>query len=146
MKTKDGKIYLSWDDVEEFIDRITVQIKQTILHPHSYEIATIPRGGLIPATMLAHKLGIKKIWTFPPFEFDDPIINATMPSIETGIFFVDDIYDTGNTYHRVKNMLFEYNFKPCFLVIKHPPQNIPQPFYPGRTLFDSKWVVFPWEV
>lgn len=149
MKLTNNKIYLTWQDVEECIARIYNEICWTLVNPRSFEIVTVIRGGLIPATLLAHKLNIERIHVIPKIhptqeEFIKDLI--ILPSTKTKLLFIDDIYDTGKTYQQIRNVLFEYDFKPCFLVMKHAPQNIPQPYYPGRTMFSDQWVVFPWEV
>ena len=50
------KIFLTWDEVDELVDRIATRITNEFSNiTHIYGI---PRGGLIPAVMLSHKLGI----------------------------------------------------------------------------------------
>ena len=49
-----GKLIASWDDVETSIERIVNEINEKELPIDS--IYGIPRGGLIPAVILSHKL------------------------------------------------------------------------------------------
>jgi len=50
------KFYITWEEVEELVDLLAKQIAQS-----GYQIEYIfglQRGGLIPAVLLSHKLGI----------------------------------------------------------------------------------------
>ena len=46
----DGKAFLSWDDIEEQVDRLAEQINRMDKKP--FYLYGVPRGGLIPATWL----------------------------------------------------------------------------------------------
>ena len=75
------KTYLSWDDIETAVESLAYQIKQS-----GEEIGAmvgLARGGLIPAVMLSHKLGI-------------PLVSEDYEA-EGYLLIVDDICDTGNT-------------------------------------------------
>jgi len=52
-----GKAFLSWDDIEKQVDRLAEQINRMDKKP--FYLYGVPRGGLIPATWLSHKTGIK---------------------------------------------------------------------------------------
>ena len=50
------KRYLTWDQVDNLVDIIAAQVRKEF--SNTTHIYGIPRGGLIPAVMLSHKLNI----------------------------------------------------------------------------------------
>ena len=55
----DNKIFLSWDDVNDAVDDICNKIRHD--QPNIDSVHGIARGGLIPAVLISHKLGLP--WT-----------------------------------------------------------------------------------
>ena len=50
------KIYLTWKDIEDAVTSLAHRIKESGIEITS--IYGLPRGGLIPAVMLSHKLNV----------------------------------------------------------------------------------------
>ena len=75
----DGKRYLSWKDVEDLIDILHSNIIESNLKFD--KIYGISRGGLIPAVLLSHKMGV-------------PLTNYAYTK---NTLIVDDICDSGKT-------------------------------------------------
>ena len=75
---------MTWADIEKMISILSSKIKDT--NQIFDKIYTVGRGGLIPARLLADRLGIKKI-----------IVDEIPPD---GSLFVDDIFDTGKTFRK----------------------------------------------
>ena len=74
------KFYVTWEEVEELVNLLAKQIAQS-----GYQIEYIfglQRGGLIPAVILSHKLGIP----------------MTQDPTRQNILIVDDICDSGETF------------------------------------------------
>ena len=69
---------LSWELIDELTDKIATEVSRN--YKEIKFIYGIPRGGLIPAVILSHKLGIKLI---------NEVFSHTL--------VVDDIVDTGET-------------------------------------------------
>ena len=116
------KIYLSWDEIETAVESLAYQIKNSDKKIDS--INGLARGGLIPAVILSHKLGI-------PFTNDDS---------EGYILIVDDICDTGET--------LEYYTKHEYIVtatIHHKQSAIVKPDFYYSLAPRDKWIVYPWE-
>jgi len=119
-----SKTYLTWSDLEMLVHDLCAQIVMSgIQIEHIYGL---PRGGLIPAVMVSHKLGI-------PMTQDPNQLNTLI---------VDDICDSGETF---KKLYLQYpnvefaclHFKPHTSVF-HPT------FF---TKFHSNdWIVYPWEL
>lgn len=119
------KEFVSWDMVEEFIDYITENYKNANLTG----VYGLPRGGLVFAVMLSHRLDI-------------PMLAAPVK----GCLIVDDICDTGESLlHYMKNSSAQD--KPIYHVVtmyyKENSLGIEPEMYSFNK--EDKWIVFPWE-
>lgn len=118
------KIFLNWSDIETAVDSLAYQIKKS--EENIGAIVGLARGGLIPAVMLSHKLGI-------PLIDDDH-------DIEGYLLVVDDICDTGAT--------LEYYTKyegALTATIHHKQTAIVKPDFYYSLAPQNKWIVYPWE-
>jgi hypoxanthine phosphoribosyltransferase len=118
------KIYLSWDEIEDAIESLAHQIKQSGKKIGSMD--GLARGGLIPAVMLSHKLGI-------------PFMNENNND-EGYILIVDDICDTGETleYYDIHDYILT-------ATIHHKQTAIIEPDFYYSLAPQDKWIVYPWE-
>jgi len=118
------KIYLSWDEIEDAIESLAYQIKNSGKKIGSMN--GLARGGLIPAVMLSHKLGI-------------PFMNETNDD-EGYILIVDDICDTGETleYYDIHDYILT-------ATIHHKQTAIIEPDFYYSLAPQDKWIVYPWE-
>lgn len=114
----DGKIYLSWDDIETLVDQLCKQITENTRTITS--VTGIERGGLVPAVMISHKLNLPYVY-----------------SIHPNTLVIDDICDTGETLSLILGGVYTavLHYKPT---AKHKPT-----FY-GQEVQDE-WIVYPWE-
>ena len=115
----DNKIYLSWDDVNQLVDKLCAQITKSEIPVKS--VLGLKRGGLIPAVMVSHKLGLP--WS-------DVMLPDTL--------VVDDICDSGVT---LRDCVCSYT-----AVLYHKPHTAN--FVP--TLFAAihegdEFIYYPWE-
>tara|TARA_R110000822_G_scaffold32783_1_gene93931 strand:+ start:357 stop:800 length:444 start_codon:yes stop_codon:yes gene_type:complete len=125
-----GKIFLSWDDINTTIDKIVEQINNLDKKPWS--LYGVPRGGLIPATIISHKTGI-----------DYRQINAAQISKFADlshILIIDDICDSGKT---VKQLRESYP-KVKVACLYYKENEIATPDIYGEIVGDE-WISFPWE-
>ncbi len=53
---EENKMYLSWDDVNDLVNNLCDKIRHDQINIDS--VHGIPRGGLIPAVLISHKLGL----------------------------------------------------------------------------------------
>ena len=115
----DNKIFLSWDDVNDAVDDICNKIRHD--QPNLDSVHGIARGGLIPAVLISHKLGLP--WT-------DVILPNTL--------VVDDICDSGVTLEKAPGVWTAVlHYKPhtsCF------QPNIWADIHEG-----DEWLIYPWE-
>ena len=121
MEDTKSKIYLSWDIIETLVDVLAMNIKKSEID----SIMGLPRGGLIPAVMLSHKLNL-------PLVFE--------PTEKTLI--VDDICDSGETFIEIDSKYPNLKFA-CLHLKPHTSKFTPH-IWAGSWISDD-WVVYPWE-
>ena len=126
----EGKKILSWGDIGKVVDKVVEKIEN--LEKKPFYIYGVPRGGLIPATWISHKTGIKY-----------QQINSTQISKMADlshILIIDDICDSGKT---VKEIRENYpKVKVACLYYKETASEKPDIY--GEIVGDD-WIVFPWE-
>ncbi|MDE1844992.1 MAG: phosphoribosyltransferase [Thaumarchaeota archaeon] len=95
-------------------------------------IATVSRGGLVPARLVADHFNIKKI-----------LVDKN--KIPPRTLFVDDIYDSGNTFDKIFPLVMEpKNFLYATLVARKGMKYPRQLVYAEKTQ-GQEYIVFPWE-
>ena len=123
------KSYVTWEQVEELIDNLQRQVRESAFDLDY--ISGIPRGGLIPATLLSHQLGIPYL----PF---DKAVEAIAPR-RSRILVVDDICDSGKTFEDID----VYDFITASLHLRITSPYKPEFF--ANLVEDESWIVYPWE-
>jgi hypoxanthine phosphoribosyltransferase len=118
--------FLSWDDIDRAVNRIVASINSSEVEFQA--VGGLPRGGLIPAVLLSHRLSI-------PFVAQSNIFN-----IPGNILIVDDICDSGKTLKKFK---FEENVYTATLHWKQSSEY--QPNYFWEIAYENEWIVYPWE-
>lgn len=126
MEQNFNKRFITWRDIDDAVERLATNI--TASNIEIVAVGGLPRGGLIPAVMLSHKLTI-------PF-----VSQANITSIIGNILIVDDICDSGKTLKRFK---FEDNVYTAALYYKSTAEY--EPHYWWRLASQNEWLVFPWE-
>ncbi len=114
----DGKIYLSWDDVETLVNNLCKQISEKTRIITS--VTGLQRGGLIPAVMISHKLNI-------------PYVHSIHPTT----LVIDDICDTGETLNFILGGIYT-------AVLHYKPTANHTPTFYAQEVGDE-WIVYPWE-
>jgi len=120
------KRFIGWRDVEDAVERLSINITNS-----NIEIAAVgglPRGGLIPAVMLSHKMNI-------PF-----VSQANIAGVTGNILIVDDICDSGKTLKRFK---YEENVYTATLHYKTSAEY--EPHFWWRLAQLNEWINYPWE-
>ena len=125
-----GKSSLTWSDIESQVAVLATKIRKS-----GFEfdvIATVSRGGLVPARLLADHFNIKKI-----------LVDKNKISLRT--LFVDDIYDSGDTFDKVFTRVLEpKNFLYATLIARKGMKYPKQLVYAKKTM-GQEYVVFPWD-
>jgi len=121
---------VNWNEIESLIKTLS---KKILKLPVSFSsITTVSRGGLIPSRLLADHLGIETIF-------------VDKKKISSDSLFVDDIFDTGDTFKKIISKT-DIPSKLTFVTLfarrgKKYPQNL---LYAKKTN-DDGYVVFPWD-
>lgn len=70
------------------------------------------------------------------------VIKSEMPVLGASkrYLVIDDIYDTGDTCHKVAHALTGFNCDFCFCMSRYKSHGIT-----AKVLDHSRWIVFPWE-
>jgi len=142
---------LSWEDIDN-----AVQILAEVIGDTKYkQIIAIGRGGMIPAVMLAHKLGIKDIGLMQhsrergvygkSFSTDDIRLATTL--------FIDDATETGGTIKQIDDYFAEaFGFddipvmKIQSAVLYCANSATHRPTFAARAFYTSECPIMPWEV
>ena len=121
-----NRVFYNWDYLMEDIDAFVEHVKK-----HSIKFTGVyglPRGGLIPAVILSHRLDI-------------PLLMA--PS--DGCIIVDDIADSGRSLVHYTENDTQFN-KYYIMTLFYASRSVVHPDYYSRIKKENDWVEFPWEV
>ncbi len=132
--------YCTWDE----IDKLTVDFSKKIYNSNvKYDcILAITNGGIVPARLIAKELDIQNI-QFVPIRNKKLYREELVPlQKDKKYLIVDDIYDTGNTFLKVFNIVKEFNYDFAFLMTRYQNNNVK---LVSKILNHRKWIVFPWE-
>ena len=118
------KVYVTWEQVEEFVKDIEATGGKFT------GVYGLPRGGLVLAVMISNRLGIPMLM-----------------SPTAGCLIVDDICDTGESLlHYVKNSSGDkvQDYTIATLFYKENKLGIVPNIY--KHFKGEDWIVFPWEM
>lgn len=148
---------IGWNEIAFYCDEFAdSQIRSNTKYD---TIVGIGRGGLVPAVIVSHSLGVPLVpvmWQKRDgnTQYEQVLreyVKGLSSDIENRILIVDDINDTGVTMLEVgnslKNFLQVYE-KPAivktFTVYQKPSTKHPSDFF-MEELDDDEWAIFPWE-
>lgn len=117
------KIYLTWTDVNNLLDRLHQQTNGTINY-----VTGIPRGGTILAVLYSHRFNVPYM-EFKSNHYPDMLI-------------LDDIADSGATFEDIED-----NFPtPKKGALHYKSSSTYKPDFFAEEIDDSfGWIVYPWE-
>lgn len=124
------KNYITWDEFDGFVDDLASQISNV-----DYVVG-IPRGGIILAVTLSHRLNIKHM-TVDHLEKLEEFNFLTYDKKK--ILIVDDISDSGQTLKNYKKQGY------TTATIDVRSTTITKPDYYVNWIDNADWVVYPWE-
>ena len=111
-------------------------------------IIAVPRGGLIPAALVACDLGLRLVDTVCVASYDERIQRADDPEIlkavagdGEGWLVIDDLVDTGNTFRRLRQMLPAAYFATVYA----KPQGAALADLTVCPVEQAVWLIFPWD-
>ena len=118
---------IQWGNVEQMVSNLADEIKKR--DGKFITIYTVSKGGLVPARLLADRLGI-----------DDIQILIEGGELATSGLFVDDIYDTGKTYRKFGKKAACY----ATLHIRKGAEK-PKNVIAALETEGSEYIVYPWD-
>ena len=119
MLRTDNKLILSWGDIVELVDKLCEKIPIEI--PNIDSVHGLKRGGMTPAVMVSHKLGLP---------YSDVILPNTL--------VIDDICDSGVTLKDGVGVN-------TAVLIHKPHTSCFTPNIWSYTHKGGEWILFPWE-
>ena len=133
------KEYCTWHEIELLVEKISHMIQET--GKKDDVILAITNGGIIPAKLVARELEINHI-LFIPIR-NKKLYMEEMPQLNRNIKYliVDDIYDTGNTFTKVYDVIREFDYEFAFLMTRYKDNAK----LAAGVLDHKKWIVYPWE-
>jgi len=117
-------------------------------------VVGIGRGGLVPATMMAYKLGVPvlcyAISTYNESDKQGELVVHQQPDFSDAskahnILIIDDICDTGDTFKYIKQLTKESINIETHVALFSKRASISTPDMIGLVADDNEWIVFPWE-
>lgn len=122
--------YVSWDEIESSIKILSRKILK--LQRNFSSITTLSRGGLVPSRLLADHLGIKKIF-------------VDKKKISSDSLFVDDIFDTGDTFNKIIPKVDNPSKLVFATIFARGGKKYPKQLVYAKKTKTTGYVVFPWD-
>ena len=129
-------IDLSWKNIDYAVDELCEYFDPSMFDA----VYGIANGGIIPATLVANRLGIKDIHTIQK----DTVIGNLEYSMKryNTVLIIDDINDTGKTLSKFMHL----NTYPYTVATLYQRDGTKWPnVLCGDNIPFSDWVRFPWE-
>lgn len=132
------RLIMTWDTVEKLSQRLYDQLAE---QPFRREIIPISRGGLVVASLLAYKLGVKIRSLITLDEISQCFFLSPDPTGGgDGNLIVDDICDSGATLTRVREC-----YPRAKVAVLCAQEHAPVLWdYIGCQVSSDTWVTFPW--
>jgi xanthine phosphoribosyltransferase len=144
VKSRQHILTLSWDFVHTAVDALTIMCEQ-----HKWDrVIGISRGGLVPATMISHRLNVP-LFTVIAQSYEGTRRTLEKPTEIVGwqdewsnrhTLVVDDIFDTGQTIKAINRI----NMAVMTISLVSKEQYAHGHWYFAH-VDRSVWVHFPWE-
>ena len=121
---------VSWTRIESLIKILVVKVKSTGKEFNS--ISTISRGGLVPARLMADHLDIHEIL-------------ADKNKVPSDSLFVDDIYDSGDTFKKVISIVEDPSLLVYATLFARRGKRYPKQLIFAQQTKGNEYVVYPWD-
>jgi hypoxanthine phosphoribosyltransferase len=145
------KLVVTWSD----LDRLVGELAERVRGGYDVMLA-ITRGAMVPAGMLAYRLGIRNILVAAVAFYDDAGDRAESPaflqfppaSLLRGkrVLIVDEVWDTGSTIQAVIDRVRRAGWRPTTAVLHYKPGNSGVSSVPDHfVVATDAWVVYPFK-
>lgn len=143
MKNMTNKKYIAYND---FINDCRTQASY-IKDKGFNKIVAVTRGGMVPACVLAQFSDIREVGSIAlkSYEGEDnrqgvTCLNEPNMKIDERTLFVDDLYDSGNTYRYLKQ-----KYPTAKVMVIYSKDDTVELDFPAVLQKRGEWLVFPWE-
>lgn len=120
--------YKNWSEIESAITRLVQKLQGKKFRT----ISTISRGGLVPAKLVADRLGIKQI-----------LVDGE--SIPQDSLFVDDIYDSGETFRTIMQRADDQDGLVFATIHARRKNSYPKQLVYADLTQGTEYIVYPWD-
>ena len=143
------------DEIFELSKVLGQKIKEKGIDPERTLILAPARGGLIPSGYISYMLGVRNVETVEAKTYLDKVQQSgadqkfgiqrqNFAAFDT-ILIIDDIFDTGNTFSQINNLIKKKTthcdvYKCCLITQKDESGLI------YATHGSGEWIEFPWDI
>jgi uncharacterized protein len=120
--------YKNWSEIESAVTKLV----QKLDGKKFKTISTISRGGLVPARLVADRLGIKQILVDGESILEDSL-------------FVDDIYDSGETFRKIIQKADNSDELVFATIYARRKNTYPKQLVYAEMTRDTEYIVYPWD-
>ena len=145
------KTIVSWDDLDEMVGTLADVVGA------DYDVVlAITRGAMVPAGMLAYRLGLRNILVAAVAFYDDAGQPAEQPTFfqfpadpllhGNRVLVVDEVWDTGTTIAAVVERVHLAGGRPTTAVLHYKPARSKVESVPDHFVVSTDaWVVYPFK-
>jgi hypoxanthine phosphoribosyltransferase len=145
------KQIVTWDDLDEMVGSLADKVGS------DYDVVlAITRGALVPAGMLAYRLGLRNILVAAVAYYDDTGQPAEQPTFfqfpadpllhGERVLVVDEVWDTGTTIAAVVERVQMAGGRPTTAVLHYKPGRSKVDIVPDHFVVTTDaWVVYPFK-
>lgn len=145
------KDVVTWDALEAMVADLARRVGS------DYDVLlAITRGGLVPAGMLAYRLGLRNILVAAVEYYDDEGRPGPKPTFfqfpadpllrGQRVLVVDEVWDSGTTIHAVVERVRQAGGTPTTAVLHYKPTRSTVPSVPDHHVVTTdRWVVYPFK-
>jgi hypoxanthine phosphoribosyltransferase len=149
--TEPEKLIVSWDDLDQMVATLADEVGA------DYDVVlAITRGALVPAGMLAYRLGLRNILVAAVAFYDDTGQPAEQPTFfqfpadpllhGQRVLVVDEVWDTGTTIAAVVERVEMAGGRPTTAVLHYKPGRSKVELVPDHhVVATNAWVVYPFK-
>jgi hypoxanthine phosphoribosyltransferase len=121
---------VSWTRIESLVKTLAAKIKDTGKEFNS--ISTVSRGGLVPARLMADNLDIHEIL-------------ADKNKVLADSLFVDDIYDSGDTFKKIISKAEDPSLLVYATLFARRGKKYPRQLIYAQKTKGTEYIVYPWD-
>jgi len=121
---------VSWNEIETLVAQLCTKILKL---PRTFSsITTLSRGGFVPSRLVADYLGIETI-------------HVDKRKVSSDSLFVDDIFDSGNTFEKVISKTDKSSQLIFATLFARRGKKYPSNLLYAKKTNDDAYVIFPWD-